>query len=355
MVAEVKPSTVEMVQASLPIPPLDQKALVTLRLYTQRDFTSDVESGLAYLAIQPARIGRILRSSWGDFSLWGGLTGAGLGLLCASRFFQGAPSSGAKGASDEGVIKKDVVITAGCVAGGALIGGVLGSSATFYLDIVRVTQSSAFRDWKAQATRDKVFSVFEGFLRAHENELEEFLCPLTHTLIHFPVRQRGIAGQERVYEKGDIEAWIAKQEGKVEEKRKSGAYEREAKTTQDPDLLRLKVPERVKALEAEDLRGTSPQRERRIRVSELFYDLDYHPRLFARLRQIYNRKLAAIVAAGFQAFSDDAVNHRKQIVGAELAALSQRWGRGEISQEEYEGRQRELMLLTEIPQAIPEN
>jgi hypothetical protein len=343
---------VQSMRSSLPLPPVDNEERTTIKLYTGTEVQQTIKRDLLYGAMHPRDLFNFLRTHVSTFSLYGSLGGAVTGA--AGSFYYISKMSPPTASSDENQTKSQLSFVACGAFGGAVVGGIVGASTAFSMNILQISSSNHFRAWKAKAIQDKVLPIFEEFIRKNEDLLSEFICPITGELIQVPVKKIGVEGKAKyqVYEKNDIEGWIDRKNKELSEKAETGAYQREAQHTQDPDLLQMDIEHRIEVLKMRDRKMTSPNRDCVLSKADLFYDPTYHERLFERIRQIYNEQVDQTVRAGLGAYSQDAIAQRNQIIGAEIKHLTDLWMNKNISTEEYHQRTKELTKLELKPSFI---
>lgn len=177
----------------------------------------------------------------------------------------------------------NVIVSVVCmILGGAIgtqVGGVVGDAVSEFMQEMRMmdrTYDLVFRrelvmceEWQAKVLNERVFPVLAEF--ATHDELAEFYCPITRDWIREPVIAKGKADQH-IYEKMAILEHFRRFE------------------EQHPLAERVQMtPIACDELELQ----TSPFRSCRLKVEDLKLVADYRDRLFLRMRQVYNTRVAA--------------------------------------------------------------
>lgn len=167
---------------------------------------------------------------------------------------------------------------------GALTGAKIGGCAGFTLGIavssihvtIQIRQSDHYIRWKTQALQDKVYPLFQDFLKQDE-QFQDLICPISFALPVVPVK----SPNGHVYEKASIEKWLLS----------------------NPD-------------------NPCPLRGKSFTKSDLVYDQKHLNKIIKRAKELLNQKLNPHVGEGLRALNESLTSNRFAVFQGEHAMVA---------------------------------
>lgn len=231
--------------------------------------------------------------------------------------------------------------TVGFMIIGTVGGGALGYGAALVYRGIQLKHSNEYLRWEAEAIQQNVLPLFRDFLSKNE-VIKNSLCPIGGDLITVPVRaEDGIT-----YEQHEIEQWLDA---------KMPTPEAYAAMSPEQKALAL-TPAKLAAMTPEErelaLLDTSPLRICYITKAGLEYDFEYHKKLFANLKIIYNNTLSTQFKKGLHSYSIAVQNERKQIVSTLINDLTTQYTLRELPEADFFKLTKEIRRKVQLPSFI---
>lgn len=309
---------------NLVVQPLLKEEANAVQLYASDSFINSVKRRIQYLKTHPETLIQIQQEADAR-----GAQGATLGMIIAIRLPMRL------GFTPIGVNACMLVVL------GGITGGTIGYGATFANRCIQLKHSNEYLRWEAEAIQQNVLPLFKDFLS--ENEvIQNFLCPVTGDLITVPVR----AADNATYEQQGIEHWL---DSILPTDAAYAAMSPEQKAIAlPPAKLAAMSPE----ARAQALINTSPLHICPITKAGLTYDFNYHKKLFAKLKTVYNNTLNVQFKKGLHSYSRAIKHERQQLVSALLHDVTTQYAMREISEADFLKMSKEIRKKVEIPSFI---
>lgn len=288
---------------------LNDKELDGVEFYTYESFVTEVRREAALLQHAPDFClqvrNDVLRSSVKG-AVVGFFAGAALGIYEKrdEHFSVKAPHALKKGAQ-------------GAVVGAAILGG-----REVVYKYFTIKSSDVYLKWRSAAISAEIFEKFLSLL--HVEALDEFRCPFTQEIIRQPFADKN----GRVYEKSGIENWLKKCKQECD---KAIQQARKSNNSGD-DVLARKIE---KIVEEYNLRTCVNRSGLHITMDSLEYDLDYHPRVFKKIKEVYNDSIEEEQRLGFEMYKTNVREERDQICTGLMGQLMSKFQLDEIDEKEY--------------------
>lgn len=188
--------------------------------------------------------------------------------------------------------------------GGSAIGAAIGIGLSVRYEILHYKRSNIYSEWLQKATAEKVYPIFQKYLR--DEHLEEFLCPLTSSLIQTPLKDP----HGCIFEAANVERAF--------------------------DLAPLN-DDGIKTVNCFNAKGNNAEGAKGIHVlnfEDFAYDPTYHPRLMAvLLPKFLQANQDPAVLAGLKAIRAHIIEERSNLLSASIDNQIKEAVSGSISKE----------------------